>query len=284
VPIGIAAALMAALTYGAVAAVQAAVIRRHGLRSLMMVVVLIGYLVGWALHLVAIDHLPLYLAQVIVSSSLVVTAVIAAFVLGEPLRREHWAAVVAMVLGLSLLAMASGRVGSSDFDSTTTMELYVVTGVLGWLTWRWQHPISGVVLGILSGVAYGISPIGSRTLIDFNWDHLNSYATALSIGFSGALGFLLYSFAFQRTSVTAATAPESLLQTVIPAVVGITLFHDQVRVGWWPTAAVAFAVAVAAGVVLCGAEARLDLLDEELAVSLGDATEGVSLTDRPTDP
>jgi drug/metabolite transporter (DMT)-like permease len=187
VPIGIAAALMAALTYGAVAAVQAAVIRRHGLRSLMMVVVLIGYLVGWALHLVAIDHLPLYLAQVIVSSSLVVTAVIAAFVLGEPLRREHWAAVVAMVLGLSLLAMASGRVGSSDFDSTTTMELYValvVTGVLGWLTWRWQHPISGVVLGILSGVAYGISPIGSRTLIDFNWDHLNSYATALSIGFS----------------------------------------------------------------------------------------------------
>jgi hypothetical protein len=53
-----------------------------------------------------------------------------------------------------------------------------------------------------------------------------------------------------------------LLSTVIPAVVGLATFGDEVRSGWWPAAVLAFAVSVAAGVVLCGVEARLDLLDE----------------------
>jgi drug/metabolite transporter (DMT)-like permease len=279
--IGVTAALLAALLYGVMAAAQATSIRRNGLWSRTTLVVVGGYVVGWGLHLVAIANLPLYLAQVGVGSSLVVSALIAAFILGEPLRREHWAAIVAMVAGLAVLAAASGDAGSSLFSAGTTITLYVavvVTALLGWLAWRWQSPVSGVALGILSGVAYGISPIATRALVDFHWD-LDSYATAACIGISGGLGFVLYSFSFSRTSVTAATAPEILFQTAIPAVVGIVLFHDQVRAGWWPAAASAFTVAVLAGILLCSAEARLDLMDEaaQAAEELGGrAANGVS--------
>lgn len=258
------AALLAAALFGAIAAIQASVIRRNGLWSVMMLAVLLGYLAGWLLHLVAIARVPLYLAQVGVGASLVVTALLAAFVMGEPLRREHWVAVVGLVGGLGVLAVAAGKVGHSEFTDRTTVVLYsvlVANLVLGWLAWRWQHPSSGVVLGILAGVAYGVSPIATRALVDFSWD-LDTGLTAMSIGLFGALGFLLYSVALDRTSVTAATSPQILLQTAIPAVVGIALFHDKVRDGWWPLAALAFVVSVAASIVLCGAEARLEILED----------------------
>jgi drug/metabolite transporter (DMT)-like permease len=258
------AALLAAALFGAIAAIQASVIRKHGIRSTPMLGVLFAYLVGWVLHLVAIAQLPLYLAQVGVGASLVVTALLASFVMGEPLRREHWIAVGAMVVGLGVLATAAGDIGKSSFTDSTTIALYAVlavTSVLGWTAYRSTHRHSGVVIATLAGVAYGLSPIATRALVDFSFDP-DTLATAVSIGLFGALGFLLYSVALNRTSVTAATSPQILLQTAIPAVVGIALFHDQVRDGWWPIAAAAFVLSVAASIVLCGAEARLDLLDE----------------------
>lgn len=262
--LGLTAALSAAVLFGLIAVVQAAVIRRRGLFSPIMLGVLAVYLVGWLLHLVAITKLPLYLAQVGVGASLVVTALAASFVMGEPLHPRHWAAVLAMALGLGVLAIASGSVGTEEFSTTTTVVLYLLlalNALLGWLAWRTGGGLSGVALGILAGTAYGGSPVATRALVDPRLD-LHTIAPALSIGLFGALGFLLYSVAMKRASVTAATAPMVLLSTVIPAVVGLATFGDEVRSGWWPAAVVAFAVSVAAGVVLAGAEKRLDLLDE----------------------
>jgi drug/metabolite transporter (DMT)-like permease len=256
--------LLAAVLFGCIAVVQAAVIRGRGMFSPMMLGVLAVYLVGWLLHLVAIDQLPLYLAQVGVGASLVVTALVASSVMGEPLLPKHWAAVVAMALGLSLLAVSAGDVGSSEFSTTTTVVLYCLLGlnaVLGVLTWRWGGALSGVALGILAGTAYGGSPVATRSLVDPTLD-LSTVAPALTIGLFGGLGFVLYSAAMKRASVTSATAPVVLLSTVIPAVVGLATFGDEVRSGWWPPAVLAFAVSVVAGVVLAGAESRLDHLGE----------------------
>ncbi len=263
--LGLTAALLAAALFGVIAVVQAAVIRRHGLVSPMMLGVLAGYLVGWLLHLVAIAELPLYLAQVGVGASLVVTALVASFVMGEPLRTEHWAAIAGMVIGLGVLALAAGPIGDSEFTTRTTVVLYVllaVNALLGWLAYRWHGAWSGVALGVLAGFAYGGSPVATRVLTDLDFTPA-TVVPALSIGLYGALGFVLYSEAMKRTSVTAATAPLVLLQTVIPAVVGLITFGDEVREGWWPVAIVAFVVSVASGVVLCGAEARLDLLEPD---------------------
>ncbi len=265
--LGLVAALLAAVLFGVIAVVQAAVIRRHGMFSPMMGGVLVAYLIGWLLHLVAIDQLPLYLAQVGIAVSLVVTALVASFVMGEPLRTEHWVAVAGMTVGLGVLAVASGSVGHSEFSTTTTVVLYAllaVNCVLGWLAYQWNGPASGVLLGILAGLAYSGSPVATRVLTDISVDPA-TILPAASIGLYGALGFVLYSEAMKRTSVTAATAPVVLLQTVIPAVVGLIVFDDTVREGWWPMALVAFGVSLVSSIVLCGAEARIELLDPDNA-------------------
>ncbi len=258
--IGLCAALLGAVLFGVAAAVQAVAVRRSGLVSRLMGLVVLAYLLGWVLHLVAIALLPLYLAQVGIAASLAVTALIAARVVHEPLEGRDWAAIGGMVLGLALLVAAAGEVGHRHFNPRFTIGLYAVLLVLLAVALpvvRSRGPRSGAVLGVLAGVAYAGSPIATRSLVDPHLD-ARTVAPALAIVLFGLLGFWLYSLALRRTSITAATGPLVLFETLLPAAAGVVLFGDTVREGWWPVAAVGFVVATLGALELSGAEARLD--------------------------
>lgn len=263
--IGLGAALLAAVVFGVGAVLQAIAMRRAGFLSPLMLLVGVAYLGGWALHLVAIANVPLYLAQVGVATSLAVTGLVAAVVVGEPLARRHWVAIGALIGGLALLVVSSGAVGRARFDETDALALYaglvLLTGA-GWLVARGSGARNGVSLGYLAGLAYTGSPVASRSLVHFAW-RPDIVAGALSIGLFGLLGFCLYSVAMRRTSVTAATAPLVLLETVGPAILGVVAFGDGVRAGWWPVALAGFFVSTLAALVLCDAEARLEHLSPE---------------------
>jgi drug/metabolite transporter (DMT)-like permease len=71
-----------------------------------------------------------------------------------------------------------------------------------------------------------------------------------ALGLSGGLAFLLYSLALQRSSITVATAPMIVLQTAVPAVVGVVLLGDEVRSGWAAGALVGSVLTAAGGVAL----------------------------------
>lgn len=262
--IGVGAALGAALLFGVAAAVQAVAVRRTRLLAPMMGWVALAYLLGWMMHLVAISRLPLYVAQIAIAGSLVVTTLIAAHVVHEPLAARHWVAVAAVVGGVGLLVTASGGMGSNLFDQERTLTLYVavvVTLLLGLGAARLRGERSGLVLGVLGGIAYAGSPIATRSLVDPAWDW-ETVAPAITIGLFGLLGFWLYSLALQRTSVTAATAPLVLLETLVPAAVGVLVFGDQVRPGLAPLALTGFLLSTLGALVLCGAESRLEHIEE----------------------
>ena len=142
--------------------------------------------------------------------------------------------------------------------------LYLGSGmtlVLGLAVSRYQGPTSGVVLGVLAGIAYGGSPISTRALVDphFNAETILPALTVVSYGLTG---FWLCSIALRRAAVTAVNAPLILLETLVPAIVGIAVFDDQVRSGWWPVAIFGFALSTVGALVLCGAESRLEHLED----------------------
>jgi drug/metabolite transporter (DMT)-like permease len=261
--IGLGAALLAAVLFGVSAVMQAVAARRGRLISPLMALVALIYVAGWGLHLVAIALVPLYVAQVGISFSLAVTAVAAAVTVGEPLASRHRVAIGVLVAGLALLALAAGPVGEEPFEARETAVLYgalVLTTVLGFLALRVEGQPGGVLLGCLGGVAYAGSPVATRSLVDFSWDW-QSVAPALSIGLFGLLGFWLYSLALRRASVVAASGPLVLLQTALPAVVGVLAFGDGLRDGWWPAAFVGFVASAAGAMALSDAEARLRHLE-----------------------
>lgn len=261
--IGLGAALVAAVLFGGGAVMQAVAARRGPLVSRLMALVVLIYVFGWTLHLVSIAMVPLYVAQVGIAASLAVTAVVAARVVGEPLSARHRVAVGVLIGGLVLLAISAGPVGTHRFEPSGIAALYAF--LLGLLlialaTLRVSGQHGGVLLGCLGGLAYAGSPIATRSLVDPAWDWL-TILPVLSIGLYGLLGFWLYSLALRRGSVIATSGPLVLLQTVVPAVVGVIALDDSFRTGWWPVAVFGFIVSTGAALALHDAVARLEPIE-----------------------
>ncbi len=250
--VGLSAALAAAVVFGVAAVLQAVAARRvptaagldprvllRLLREPVFVAAILLNGVGFALHLVAIRLLPLYLAQAGISASLVVTAALAVRLFGDRLVPVDWAAVAAVWVGLALLTTASGPIGQVRTGTGFVVGMVVALGVLALLslvTSRAQHQVVPGVLGLLAGLAFGVDSIAVRVLPDLSPLELWHAGATYAFFVSSALGFLVYSIALQRGPVTAATAPMLVGQTVAPAVVGVLLLGDQVRTGYYPVA------------------------------------------------
>jgi drug/metabolite transporter (DMT)-like permease len=265
--LGLGAALAAAVLYGVAAILQATGARRvqaaEGLDPRVMLRIMrqpaaasaLGLmLVGFLLHLLAVRLVPLFLAQAGIAASLVVTALLAVLLFGDRLSRTEWIAVAAVFGGLVLLAVSAGAVGSNHSGSTLPVivfsSLAVIAGLAA-LAARWHSMLSTAALGLLAGFGYAIVGISARLLPDLT-SPLDLFASPMiySLGLGGALAFFLYSLALQRGSVTLATTPMIVTQTVAPAAVGVLLLGDSVRAGWIPGAAAGFLVTVLAASVL----------------------------------
>ena len=244
--LGVGAALAAAAVFGGSSILQATGSRRVGssglgprfavalLRQPTFVAALLLNLLGFLLHLVAVRTLPLFLAQGGIAASLAITALLAVRVFHDRLGRAEWAAIGAVCAGLVLLTAAAGETGADRADATTTTAAYVVIAVMvtgGLLTTRGHGPVAAAVLSSLAGIGFATTAVVARLLPTLDVTLL-AEPVAYALPLAGALAFLLYSLALQRSSVTVATAPMIVLQTAGPAVVGVALLGDAVRDGW----------------------------------------------------
>jgi hypothetical protein len=256
---GLVAGVVAALLFGLGAIAQA-----HGVRSLPADAGHLGaflaasfrdlwtwmaslaYLAGFVLHAVAIWLLPLYLAQAAISLSLPVTA-LAGGLLQERLSARHGAAVAAVTLGLALLAAGSGEAGAVRVDASFVAVVWLAVVLLG-AVGAAHHRLGPGVLSAFAGVGYAGSAVAVRG-IGLPLEAL-VVAAAVAVPVLGVLAFWLYSLALERGRVTAASAPMIVVQTFVPAAVGLLWLGDGVRSGWGAAAAVGLVLATAGAVLL----------------------------------
>ena len=210
-------------------------------------------LLGFSLHLLALQSLPLFLVQAVIASSIAVTALLSARVLRDGLSAAERSAVGAVIVGLSLLAAAASE-GAAAADADRLLPaLAVVVAVtaavgaaLGHTTWTWT---SGG-LGLLAGICFAIVAVGARLLPDLSLPALVRSPETYLVIVSGLIAFLLYAHAMLRGSVTRTTAAMVVTQTAVPAAVGITLLGDQVRAGFALLGGTGFVLALAGAAVL----------------------------------
>ncbi|NIK61196.1 drug/metabolite transporter (DMT)-like permease [Kribbella shirazensis] len=268
--LGLSAALAAAVLFGFAAILQAVGSRKVPTESeldprrlgrfvvaLLKQPAFLGALVlnlaGFGLHFVALRLLPLYLAQAGIAVSLVVTALLATRWMSDRLSALEWSAVIAVCVGLGLLAVAAGDAGESAKHHGLTIGVVVgliAIAVLGAVASRSQHGVSTALLGLLAGLGYAGVAISARLLEDGSLGELLRSPTTYTLPISGALAFILYSLALQRGSVTLATTPMIALQTIAPAAAGVFVLGDAVRAGWWPAAGIGFLLSAAGSVIL----------------------------------
>ena len=159
---------------------------------------------GFALQIVALRTLPIYVVGAALAASLAVTAVIASRLLRVRLSRVEWAAVAVVCAGLAMLAFASGKEGHRETSEALRWALLGVSfGVLllGVAAGRLPEKPRALVLGLGAGFGFGVVEVAVRLIegVDF----ADPVWYALLVG--GGAAFLLLTSALQRGSVTTAT-------------------------------------------------------------------------------
>ncbi|MFB6891511.1 hypothetical protein ACFCX4_19645 [Kitasatospora sp. NPDC056327] len=219
---------------------------------------------GFALSVVALRTLPLFLVQAVTNAGLAVTALAAARLLGARLHRADLLGIAAVVAGLTLLALGSGRVGRDHAPPAfhwallaTTLLMLLLTSVLA----RRSGSAAAAGLGLLAGVGFGVTSLAVRVLDLTGPLDVFTDPAAYGLALGGLGGYLAYALALQRGTVTAATAAGTVSETFGPALVGVAALGDTARPGYAWCALTGFAVAVGGTFVLSRfgeVEAELD--------------------------
>ena len=212
---------------------------------------------GFLLHVVALQTLPLFLVQAVIAGAVAVTAVLSVRVFRAPLTARQWAAVALVVLGLVLLAptATTEEAIASGVGRPVVLGSFVVLLALAALAVR-RVPgaVGAVLLGLVAGAGFGVVAVSARLLPELR-ELPTSPITYVLIA-AGAVAYLVYSAAMQCGSVTTATAALVITQTVVPAVAGL-LLGDEIREGFLPLAAVGFGLALTGALGLAKYETAL---------------------------
>ncbi|WP_228555140.1 hypothetical protein [Catenulispora pinisilvae] len=264
---GLAAAVVCALAYGAATVFQAigaartkdtagaGVDPRVLIRALSQLPFLAGVgldTVGLVADLVALEKLPLFAVQAIMNCSLAVTALLAVPLLKAKLSRKDWIAVGTVVLGLILVGISAGVESPVHVGRDVHWGLLVAVVVLiaGSFFAIWKLGGNPVVLAAFAGSLFGAFAICVRILPDLHPVALLTDPAAYAGVVASITGFLFFTTALQRGSVTMATATLVVGETGLPALLGFTLFHDHTRHGFAPVAVAGFLCAVGGAVAL----------------------------------
>ena len=126
---------------------------------------------AWALHVAAMAMAPLSLVQAVISGGLVFLTVLAERFFGFSVGRRQWLGVGLTALGLCLLAVTLPSTGGSHSNYSTAAMIAFEAGLLAVGTLLVmshklgaRHEHHGVLLGIASGVLFGVSDVAIKAL------------------------------------------------------------------------------------------------------------------------
>jgi drug/metabolite transporter (DMT)-like permease len=210
---------------------------------------------GFILHVIALRLVPIYVVAAALAASIAVTGIVSAWALSARLSPAEWTAVGIVCVSLAVLACAAGPGHFRRAPAGLGWALLgVVAAILvaGVAAGRLSDRERALALGFGAGSGFGVVEVGVR-LIDVIAPTKGAFYTnpALYAAIAGgAIGFLLFTSALQRGSVTTTVAAMVVGETVAPALVGAVWLGDRAREGLGWLVVLGFAIAVAGTLVL----------------------------------
>ncbi|MFI1356046.1 DMT family transporter [Streptomyces sp. NPDC020898] len=218
---------------------------------------------GGVLHVVALAYGPLSVVQPMGALTIVFALPMAALFVRRKAGATAWRGAIMATLGLAgLLSL----VGTADVQSLGTAQrvfLAVVTGsavVTLMVTARavHRHPaVRSTLLAIASGIAFGMSSVFTK-VVAVDWSGGVTAAdvpTLALIGVLGVSGLLLSQAAYRGGGLAAPLATLTVVNPVVAAAVGITMFGETFRYGTTGTIlALSCGVVAAGGLILLTTE------------------------------
>ncbi|MEU6416851.1 DMT family transporter [Streptomyces spiralis] len=244
---------------------------------------------GGLLHVVALACGPLSLVQPLGALTIVFALPMAALFVGRRAGAAAWRGAIMATVGLAGLLSLVGASDTQSLSAAQRLAVAVVTGgavvaltVAGRAAHR--HPaVRSVLLATGSGIAFGMSSVFTKT-VAVDWSDGVSAADLPSLAAIGVLataGMLLSQASYRGGGLAAPLATLTVVNPVVAAAVGITMFGETFRYGTTGTVlALGCGVVATGGLILLTTE-RLESADESLPAGetavAGPASEGLAL-------
>ncbi|MED7825551.1 DMT family transporter [Streptomyces chiangmaiensis] len=218
---------------------------------------------GGLLHVVALAYGPLSLVQPLGALTIVFALPMAALFLGRRPGATAWRGAVMATVGLAGLLSLVGASGTQTLSGAQRVMVALVTagGVVALMVAAraaHRHPaVRSVLLAVASGVAFGMSSVFTKT-VAVDWKSGVSLADLPSlavIGVFATAGLLLSQLSYRGAGLAAPLATLTVVNPVVAAAVGITMFGETFRYGTAGTAlALGCGVVAAGGLILLTTE------------------------------
>ncbi|MET9593938.1 DMT family transporter [Streptomyces sp. NPDC006516] len=218
--------------------------------------------VGALLHVVALAYGPLSLVQPLGALTIVFALPMAAVFVRRRAGRTAWRGAVMATVGLAGLLALTGNAGSHTLAGPE--QLMLATGTFGavvalLVVAKGLHRpmLHSVVLATGAGVAFGMASVFTKTVaVEWTSGAVKSgLPTLLVIAALAAAGLLLSQAAYRGAGLAAPLATVTVVNPVVAAAVGLTMFGEQFRYGMTGTLlAIGCGALAAAGLVLLTTE------------------------------
>jgi drug/metabolite transporter (DMT)-like permease len=232
---------------------------------------------GGLLHVVALAYGPLSLVQPLGALTIVVALPMAALFVGRKAGATAWRGAIMATVGLAGLLSLVAASDARSLDTAQRVAVALVTAgvvvalmIAGRAAHR--HPaVRSMLLATASGIAFGMSSVFTKT-VAVDWTGGVSAADVPSLAVIGVLataGMLLSQASYRGAGLAAPLATLTVVNPVVAAAVGITMFGETFRYGTTGTA-----LALSCGVVAAGG---LILLTTERLTPARPESEGTGL-------
>ncbi|MFF4534769.1 DMT family transporter [Streptomyces aureus] len=218
---------------------------------------------GGLLHVVALAFGPLSLVQPLGALTIVFALPMAALFVGRKAGAAAWRGAIMATVGLAGLLSLVGASDAQPLSNAQRLALGVVSGgavaalmVAGRAAHR--HPaVRSVLLAVAAGIAFSMSSVFTKT-VAVDWSQQVSLADLSSLAAIGAFataGMLISQASYRGAGLEAPLATLTVVNPVVAAAVGITMFGETFRYGTTGTVlALACGVVAAGGLILLTTE------------------------------
>ncbi|MFF2095961.1 DMT family transporter [Streptomyces sp. NPDC058202] len=218
---------------------------------------------GGLLHVVALAFGPLSLVQPLGALTIVFALPMAALFVGRKAGAAAWRGAIMATVGLAGLLSLVGSSDANSLNSAQRLALGVVAGgsvvalmVAGRAAHR--HPaVRSILLAVGAGIAFSMSSVYTKT-VAVDWSRhvsLADLSSLAAIGVFATAGMLLSQASYRGAGLEAPLATLTVVNPVVAAAVGITMFGETFRYGTTGTAlALGCGVVAAGGLILLTSE------------------------------
>ncbi|MFJ8885775.1 DMT family transporter [Streptomyces sp. NPDC102402] len=193
---------------------------------------------GALLHVVALAYGPLSLVQPLGALTIVFALPMAALFVHRRAGRTAWRGAVMATVGLAGLLALTGRAGSHTLAGPEQLMLAIgtagaVVGLLVLAKGLHRPMLRSVVLATGAGIAFGMASVFTKTVaVEWTSGSVTSgLPTLLVIAGLATAGLLLSQAAYRGAGLTAPLATVTVVNPVVAAAVGLTMFGEQFRFG-----------------------------------------------------